>query len=74
MIGLGGLFVAMMVPLNTFKEESAMSKGNDKKAKADKTKPNVGVSSYKAAQASNKPGISSFSKKPGASQIGRKGT
>lgn len=50
-----------------------MSKGNDKKAKADKTKPNVSVSSYKAAQATNNPAISPFSKKPGASQTGRKG-
>ena len=50
-----------------------MSKGNDKKAKADKTKATVGVSSYKAAQGGNKPAISPFSKKPGASQIGRKG-
>jgi hypothetical protein len=50
-----------------------MSKGNDKKAKADKTKPNASVSSYKAAQGTNKPAISPFSKKPGASQIGRKG-
>ena len=47
---------------------------SNKKAKADKTKPNVSVSSYKAAQGSNKPLISPFSKKPGASQIGRKGT
>jgi len=30
-----------------------MSKGNDKKAKAEKTKPTVSVSSYKAAQGSN---------------------
>jgi hypothetical protein len=50
-----------------------MSKGNDKKAKADKAKQTVSVSSYKAAQAPNKPATSPFSKKPGASQIGRKG-
>lgn len=50
-----------------------MSKGNDKKAKADKTKPTVSVSSYKAAQVTSKPATSPFSKKPGASQIGRKG-
>jgi len=49
-----------------------MSKGNHKKAKGDKAKPNV--SSYKAAQSKNEPAISPFSKKPGASQIGRKGT
>jgi hypothetical protein len=50
-----------------------MSKGNDKKEKADKTKPTVSVSSYKAAQVTSKPATSPFSKKPGASQIGRKG-
>jgi hypothetical protein len=50
-----------------------MSKGNDKKAKADKTKPTVGVSSYKAAQATNKAAAGPFLKKPAASQIGRKG-
>ena len=50
-----------------------MSKGNDKKAKADKAKP-TSASSYKSAQSANKPGASPFSQKPGASQIGRKGT
>lgn len=49
-----------------------MSKGNDKKMKGDKSKPTVNISSYKAAQASKTPAISPFSKKPGASQIGRK--
>jgi hypothetical protein len=74
LIGLGGLFVATMVPLKHIQEGSPfMSKGNDKKAKSDKTKSNVSVSSYKAAQGTNKPATSPFSKKPGASQIGRKG-
>ena len=50
-----------------------MSKGNDKKAKADKTKPTVSVSSYKTAQAAGKPATGPFLKKPAASQIGRKG-
>jgi hypothetical protein len=43
----------------------AMSKGNDKKPKADKGKPKAGVSSYKAAQGSGKPAASPFAKKPG---------
>jgi hypothetical protein len=42
-----------------------MSKGNDKKPKADKAKPKPGVSSYKAAQSSGKPAVSPFTKKPG---------
>ena len=50
-----------------------MSKGNDKKAKAGKAMSNVGVSAYKAAQTTKQPAISPFSKKPSASQIGRKG-
>ncbi len=49
-----------------------MSKGNEKKAKADQ--PKTAVSSYKASQSTNKPAVSPFSKKPGASQLGRKGT
>src|SRR5260370_1419849 len=43
----------------------AMSKGNDKKPKADKSKPKPGVSPYKAAQGTGKPAISPFAKKPG---------
>jgi hypothetical protein len=43
-----------------------MSKGNDKKPKADKSKPKRGVSPYKAAQGTGKPAISSFAKKTGA--------
>jgi hypothetical protein len=42
-----------------------MSKGNDKKPKADTSKPKGVVSSYKAAQGSTKPAISPFAKKPG---------
>jgi hypothetical protein len=42
-----------------------MSKGNDKKPKADKSKPKGGVSPYKAAQGTGKPAISPFAKKPG---------
>jgi hypothetical protein len=48
-----------------------MSKGNDKKPKADKTKPKTGLSSYKAAQDSGKPASTPFAKSPGGSQIGR---
>ena len=51
-----------------------MSKGNEKKAKADQGKPKAAVSSYKASQSTNKPAVSPFSKKPGASQLGRKGS
>jgi hypothetical protein len=51
-----------------------MSKGNDKKAKASKTKGPASVSTYKAAQSMDKPANSPFSKKPGVSQIGRKGS
>ena len=50
-----------------------MSKGNNKKMKGDRSKPTANISSYKAAQASKTPAISPFSKKTGASQIGRKG-
>jgi hypothetical protein len=50
-----------------------MSKVNDKKAKADKAKPTGGASSYKTAQAMNKPAAGPFSKKPAANQSGRKG-
>ena len=44
-----------------------MTKGNDKKPKADKNKPkSSNVSSYKAAQGTNKPATSPFQqKKPG---------
>jgi hypothetical protein len=43
-----------------------MSKGNDKKAKADKNKPKANLSPYKAAQDANKPTTSPFQqKKPG---------
>jgi hypothetical protein len=42
-----------------------MAKGNDKKPKADKTKPKTGSSAYKAAQGPGKPVISPFAKKPG---------
>ena len=35
-----------------------MSKGNDKKPKADKSKPKRGVSPYEAAQGTGKPAIS----------------
>jgi hypothetical protein len=42
-----------------------MSKGNDKKPKADKRKLKVGVSNYKAAQETDKPPVSPFAKKPG---------
>jgi hypothetical protein len=42
-----------------------MSKGNQKKPKADKTKPKRGVSPYKVAQGSGKPTVSPFAKKPG---------
>jgi hypothetical protein len=43
-----------------------MSKGNDKKSKADKTKPKAGVSSYKAAQNTTKAPTSPFpQRKPG---------
>jgi hypothetical protein len=42
-----------------------MSKGNDKKPKADKAKPKAGVSAYKAAQGPSKPAIIPFAKKPG---------
>jgi hypothetical protein len=48
-----------------------MSKGKDKKPKADKSKPKTGVSPYKAAQGIGKPAISPLAKKPGGSQIGR---
>ena len=42
-----------------------MSKGNEKKAKADKNKPKANVSPYKAAQGTSKPAVSPFAKKPG---------
>ena len=42
-----------------------MSKGNDKKPKADKRKPKIGVSTYKTAQGTGKPPVSPFAKKPG---------
>jgi hypothetical protein len=51
-----------------------MSKGNDKKPKAGKDAAHAGISPYKAAQATNKPAASPFSKKPSAGPIGRKGT
>jgi hypothetical protein len=41
-----------------------MSKGNDKKPKADKTKSKASVSAYKSAQSPSKPALSSFAKKP----------
>jgi hypothetical protein len=46
-------------------KENSMSKGNDKKPKADKAKPKTGISPYKAAQGSSKPGIITLVKKPG---------
>ena len=51
-----------------------MSKGNDKKSKADKTKSDASISSYKSAQTANKPATSPFAKKPGIGQKGPKGT
>jgi hypothetical protein len=48
-----------------------MSKGNDKKPKAETKKSGAG-SSYKAAQSRDKPAISPFAKKPNAAQLGRK--
>ena len=42
-----------------------MSKGNSKKPKADKTKPKTGVSTYKAAQGTSKPGAIPLAKKTG---------
>lgn len=42
-----------------------MSKGKDKKPKADKSKRKTGVSPYKAAQSAGKPAISPFAKKLG---------
>jgi hypothetical protein len=48
-----------------------MSKGNDKKPKAEAKKPGAG-SSYKAAQSRDKPAISPFAKKPSGGQAGRK--
>ena len=43
-----------------------MSKGNDKKVKADKNKQKANVSSYKAAQGTTKPTASPFpQRKPG---------
>jgi hypothetical protein len=47
------------------KERIAMSKGKDKKPKADKSKTKPGVSTYKSAQGTGKPAISPFAKKPG---------
>jgi len=41
-----------------------VSKGNNKKPKADKTKPKTGVSPYKAAQGPTKPATIAFAKKP----------
>jgi hypothetical protein len=49
-----------------------MSKGSDKKPKAETKKVNVS-SSYKAAQSQDKPAISPFAKKPSGGQAGRKG-
>ena len=48
-----------------------MSKGNDKKPKAETKKPGAG-SSYKAAQSQDKPANSPFVKKPSGGQAGRK--
>jgi hypothetical protein len=48
-----------------------MSKGNDKKPKADTKKPGSG-SSYKAAQSRDKPASSPFAKKPSGGMVGRK--
>jgi hypothetical protein len=48
-----------------------MSKGNDKKPKAE-VKKSGGGSSYKAAQSRDKPATSPFAKKPSGAQIGRK--
>jgi len=48
-----------------------MSKGNDKKPKAEMKKPSAG-SSYKAAQSKDKPALSPFAKKP-SGQLGSKG-
>jgi hypothetical protein len=43
-----------------------MSKGNDKKPKADKSKPKASVSAYKTAQNTTKQGTSPFpQRKPG---------
>jgi hypothetical protein len=50
-----------------------MSKGNDKKPKGKAKAAHAG-SAYKAAQSPEKQVISPFSKKPGASQLGRKRT
>jgi hypothetical protein len=62
----------VIVVLLNAKRRIAMSKGNDKKAKAGNAAPKVGVSSYKATLATSKLEIGP--KKPIASQIGRKGT
>jgi hypothetical protein len=48
-----------------------MSKGNDKKPKAEAKKPGAG-SSYKAAQSRDKPAASPFAKKPSGGLAGRK--
>jgi hypothetical protein len=54
-----------MCDLTHIPKEDRMSKGKDKKPKADKSKPKTGVSPYKAAQGSGKPAVSPFAKKPG---------
>jgi hypothetical protein len=46
-------------------KEDRMSKGKDKKPKADKSKQKTGVTPYKAAQGTGKPAVSPFAKKPG---------
>ena len=42
-----------------------MSKGNNRKPKADEMKPKSGVSPYKAAQGTSKPGAIPLAKKTG---------
>jgi hypothetical protein len=65
LVGAARLFVAIMCDMTHIQKEGRMSKGKDKKPKADKSKPKTGVSPYKAAQGTGKPAVSAFAKKPG---------
>jgi hypothetical protein len=50
-----------------------MSKGNDKKPKADKTEPKTGVLACKSAQSPAKPRSARSPKSPGGSRLAREG-
>jgi hypothetical protein len=61
--GLEGSLHAVITTIQSSQRRIFMAKGNDKKPKSDKSKPKTGLSPYKAAQSTAKPGISQLARK-----------